>query len=71
MPGPSPATSPQTPQHIPPPVLVGPRPPRPRRRRPGRSAGYAAAVNDLAFAGAAAQARMLANGDLSAPELLE
>lgn len=28
-------------------------------------------MNDLAFAGAAAQARMLANGDLSAPELLE
>jgi amidase len=28
-------------------------------------------VNDLAFAGAAAQARMLANGELTAPELLE
>jgi amidase len=35
--------------------------------------GYAAAVDpsDLAFAGAAAQAQMLADGELSAPELLE
>lgn len=33
--------------------------------------GYAAAVNDLAFAGAAAHARMLADGELTAPELLE
>lgn len=39
----------------------------------GRRAGYAAAVDasDLAFAGAAAQAQMLADGELSAPELLE
>ena len=38
-----------------------------------RSAGYAAAVSssDLAFAGAAAQARMLADGEVTAPELLE
>ena len=28
-------------------------------------------ADDLAFAGAAAQARMLADGDVSAPELLE
>ena len=35
--------------------------------------GYAAAVDasDLAFTGAAAQAKMLADGELSAPELLE
>lgn len=33
--------------------------------------GYAAAMNDLAFAGAAAHARMLADGELTAPELLE
>jgi amidase len=37
------------------------------------SSRYAAAVDarDLAFAGAAAQARMLADGELTAPELLE
>lgn len=39
---------------------------------PARLRGYAAAVSDdLAFAGTAAQARMLANGELTAPELLE
>lgn len=39
---------------------------------PARLRGYAAAVtDDLAFAGTAAQARMLANGELTAPELLE
>lgn len=39
---------------------------------PAQLRGYAAAVNDdLAFAGAAAQARMLADGELTAPELLE
>src|ERR1700740_1827538 len=37
------------------------------------SSRYAAAVDarDLAFAGAAAQARLLADGELTAPELLE
>src|SRR5208283_849927 len=40
---------------------------------PARPPGYAAAVDarDVAFAGAAEQARMLANGELTAPELLE
>lgn len=33
--------------------------------------GYAAAMDDLAFAGAATHARMLADGELTAPELLE
>lgn len=38
-----------------------------------KPARYAAAVNatDLAFAGAAAQARMLADGEVTAPALLE
>jgi amidase len=37
-----------------------------------RSNGYAAAVDarEVAFAGAAEQARMLADGQLTAPELL-
>jgi amidase len=52
-------------------VLVASPRPAETNRRLRRSTGYAAAVNDLAFAGAAAQARLLANGELTAPELLE
>jgi amidase len=63
MAGPSPATIAQNTQDMFARLLGG----------TGYSRRYASAVDasDLAFAGAAAQARMLADGEISAPELLE
>src|SRR6202000_1413926 len=73
MAGASPATIAQNTQDMPPRYWPSGGVRRPVGDRAAGRPGYAAAVDasDIAFAGAAAQARMLADGELSAPELLE